>query len=103
MSNTLFIHASKISQEPAPHYANMLCAPVHKDMKVRMGTSYSNALGDNHQSCTFALIPSCKQFDDDTYEPFHVFILMHPHLKSELSQNECNRQLKSHTSTQKAT
>lgn len=46
MSNTLFGQVSRISQQPAPHYAKLLNAPVHTKMKVRMDTSDANALGE---------------------------------------------------------
>lgn len=198
---------SGLSQQPVPHYAKLLCAPVHTDVQVRMITSNTNALGErnegsmnlykvvtnhndiintieqhvakiaenhskkriprcvlvqkhlqttsrtynatftcprlaaaigcfsnwanntstgspssfsmkaiafsaenagtrscmnNHQFLSVVLIPSCLQFDVDTYEPFSVNILMHPDLKSQMSKKEYNRQLKSHTCTQKA-
>lgn len=42
--------ASGLSQQPVPHYARLLCAPVHTDVKVRMTTSNTNALGERNKS-----------------------------------------------------
>jgi hypothetical protein len=40
---------SGLSQQPVPHYARLLCAPVHTDVKVRMTTSNTNAMGERNE------------------------------------------------------